>query len=209
MKKGELIALNAAFGKLTLPDVRMDDLYPILSAKADIGKEAELIEEKAATFQRETKPEGAGDFEISLADPVNREWWNKSQAMRMRLYEEEAETMARLTVVEGAASFGSTRAGSKAVALKAGMSAVLGNDDSTPRMDSRTDVNTTVWATHQFHFDDTPLPEVLSTLSRYYHVRLTASDTGKRLTADFDADSLDNIISLVSQTLNVNISKEK
>ena len=68
MKKGELIALNAAFGKMTLPDVRMDDLYPILSAKADIGKEAELIEEKAATFQRETKPEGAGDFEISLAD---------------------------------------------------------------------------------------------------------------------------------------------
>ena len=126
-----------------------------------------------------------------------------------RLQVEETETMTRLTVVEGAASFGSTRAGGKAVALKAGMSAVLGNDDSTPRMDSRTDVNTTVWATHQFHFDDTPLPEVLSTLSRYYHVRLTASDTGKRLTADFDADDLDNIISLVSQTLNVNISKEK
>lgn len=92
MKKGELIALNAAFGKMTLPDVRMDDLYPILSAKADIGKEAELIEEKAATFQRETKPEGAGEFEISLADPVNREWWNKSMAMRARLLEEEAET---------------------------------------------------------------------------------------------------------------------
>lgn len=92
MKKGELIALNMAFGKLTLPDMRMEDLYPILSTKADIGKEAEFIEEKAATFQKETKPEGAGDFEISLADPVNREWWNKSQAMRMRLYEEEAET---------------------------------------------------------------------------------------------------------------------
>ena len=92
MKKGELIALNAAFGKMTLPDVRMDDLYPILSAKADIGKEAELIEEKAATFQRETKPEGAGDFEISLADPQNREWWNKSMAMRARLLEEEADT---------------------------------------------------------------------------------------------------------------------
>lgn len=125
-----------------------------------------------------------------------------------RLQVEETGTMTRLTVVEGAASFGSSRGG-KAVALKAGMSAVLGNDDSTPRMDSRTDVNTTAWATHEFHFSDTPLPEVLSTLSRYYHVRLTASDTGKRLTADFDADSLDNIISLVNQTLNVNISKGK
>ena len=126
-----------------------------------------------------------------------------------RLQVEETGTMTRLTVVEGAASFGSTRPGSKAIAIGAGMSAVLDNDGTMPRMDSRTDVNTTVWATHQFHFDDTPLPEVLSTLSRYYHVRLTASDTGKRLTADFDADDLDNIISLVSQTLNVSISKEK
>ena len=91
MKKGELIALNSAFGKLTLPEMKMDDLYLVLSAKADIGKEAEAIEEKAVTFQRETKPEGAGDFEISLADPQNREWWNKSQAMRMRLYEEESD----------------------------------------------------------------------------------------------------------------------
>lgn len=92
MKKGELIALNAAFGKLTLPEMKMDDLYLVLSAKADIGKEAEAIEEKAATFQRETKPEGAGDFEISLADPANRDWWNKSMAMRARLLEEEADT---------------------------------------------------------------------------------------------------------------------
>lgn len=92
MKKGELIALNAAFGKLTLPDMRMEDLYPILSTKADIGEEADAIEAKAAKFRDDTKPKTAGDFEISLADPANREWWNKSQAMRMRLYEEEAET---------------------------------------------------------------------------------------------------------------------
>lgn len=125
-----------------------------------------------------------------------------------RLQVEEAGTMTRLTVVEGAANFGSTRGGAAAVALRAGMSAVLGDGDSTPHMESRTDVNATAWATHQFHFDDTPLPEVLATLSRYYHVRLTAFDTGKRLTADFDADSLDNIIALINQTLNVNITKE-
>lgn len=47
---------------------------------------------KAVTFQKETKPEGAGEFEISLADPINRDWWNKSMAMRARLLEEEADT---------------------------------------------------------------------------------------------------------------------
>lgn len=92
MKKGELIALNAAFGKMTLPDVRMEDLYPILSTKADIGEEADAIEAKAAKFRDDTKPKTAGDFEISLADPINRDWWNKSMAMRARLLEEEAET---------------------------------------------------------------------------------------------------------------------
>jgi len=126
-----------------------------------------------------------------------------------RLQVEETGTMTRLTVVEGAASFGSTRGGAAVVALRAGMSAVLGDGDSTPRMESHTDVNTTAWATHQFHFDDTPLAEVLGTLSRYYHVSLTAPDTSKRLTADFDADSLDDIINLVNQTLNVSITKEK
>ena len=92
MKKGELIALNAAFGKLTLPDMRMEDLYPILSTKADIGEEADAIEAKAAKFRDDTKPKTAGDFEISLADPANRDWWNKSMAMRARLLEEEADT---------------------------------------------------------------------------------------------------------------------
>ena len=92
MKKGELIALNMAFGKLTLPDMRMEDLYPILSTKADIGEESDAIEAKAAKFRDDTKPKTAGDFEISLADPANRDWWNKSMAMRARLLEEEAET---------------------------------------------------------------------------------------------------------------------
>ena len=95
------------------------------------------------------------------------------------------------------------------LALKAGMSAVLENGGDMPRMERRTDVNATAWATHEFHFNDTPLPEVLATLSRYYHVPLTATDTNKRLTADFDADSLDTIIGLINQTLVVSITKQK
>ena len=104
-----------------------------------------------------------------------------------RLQVEETASATRLTVVEGAASFGSIRPGSKAIA----------------------DVNTTAWATHEFHFSDTPLSDVLTTLSRYYHVRLTADATDKRLTADYDADNLDTIIALIQQTLGVRITKGK
>ena len=122
-----------------------------------------------------------------------------------QLQVEETATLTHLTVVEGAANF-SSRQGGKALVLRAGMSAVLGPDDCCLQDAAPTEINTTAWATHQFHFDDTPLPEVLTTLSSYYHVRLTTSDTSKRLTADFDADSLDSIIDLISQTLGVRIT---
>lgn len=122
---------------------------------------------------------------------------------------EESEGITRLTVLEGAASFGSTRSGNTAIALRAGMSATLSQGDSAPRLDKKTDVNQAAWATHEFHFADTPLGDVLHTLSTYYHVRLTASDTGKRLTADFDTSSLNSIILVIEQTLDVKIEKEK
>lgn len=122
---------------------------------------------------------------------------------------EESEGITRLTVLEGAASFGSTRSGNTAIALRAGMSATLSQGDSAPRLDKKTDVNQAAWATHEFHFADAPLADVLHTLSSYYHVRLTASDTSKRLTADFDTKSLNSIILVIEQTLDVKIEKDE
>lgn len=120
---------------------------------------------------------------------------------------EESAAGTRLTVLEGAASFGSTRSGSTAIALRAGMSATLSHGESAPQLDKNTDLNTAAWATHEFHFADTPLDDVLHTLSTYYHVRLTASDTNKHLTADFDTASLNSIINVIEQTLDVKIEK--
>ena len=56
-----------------------------------------------------------------------------------------------------------------------------------------------------FHFDNTPLPEVLQTLGQHYGVTLTASETDKRLTADFDSDNLDETLSMIEQVLGVKI----
>ena len=116
---------------------------------------------------------------------------------------EESEAGTRLTVLEGAASFGSTRSGSTAVALRAGMSAMLTDGESSPRLDRN------AWATHEFHFADTPLDDVLRTLSTYYHVRLTADNMSKRLTADFDTANLNSIINVIEQTLDVKIEERK
>lgn len=120
---------------------------------------------------------------------------------------EESEAGTRLTVLEGAASLSSTRASSTAIAVRAGMSATLPHGESTPHMDKKPDPNTAAWATHTFHFADTPLTDVLHTLSSFYHVRLSADDTDKRLTADFDTSSLNGIITVIEQTLDVKIKK--
>lgn len=122
---------------------------------------------------------------------------------------EESEAGTRLTVLEGAACFGSTKSGGKALTLRAGMAATLAEGDRSPVMDRQPDVNQAAWATHEFHFADAPLADVLHTLSTYYHVRLTASDTSKRLTADFDTANLNSIITIIEQTLDVKIKERK
>lgn len=59
-----------------------------------------------------------------------------------------------------------------------------------------------------FHFDDTPLPQVLSELGSYYGVTLTASDTTRHLTGDFEADDLDLLLDMIEQTLHVEIERQ-
>lgn len=126
-----------------------------------------------------------------------------------QLQVEESDAGTRLTVIEGAACFGSTKSGGKALTLHAGMAATLAEGDRSPVMDRQPDVNEAAWATHTFHFDDTPLDDVLRTLSIFYHVHLTASDTNKHLTADFDTKSLNSIITVIEQTLDVKIEERK
>lgn len=67
---------------------------------------------------------------------------------------------------------------------------------------------TTVGVPKTFHFDNTPLREVLDELSNYYGVTLTADQEDKRLTGDFEADSLNMTIRLIEEVLDVTISRE-
>ena len=89
MKKGELIALNTVFSKVKLPAMSGDNLFEILSAKADISKMAEEIEAKAEKFRVDTKPADVDEYEAKMSDPKVAEWWNKYLSMRSRLFNEE------------------------------------------------------------------------------------------------------------------------
>ena len=58
-----------------------------------------------------------------------------------------------------------------------------------------------------FHFDDTPINEVLGKLSRHYSVQLSASDTTKRVSGEIEAASADDAIEVLETTLDIKINK--
>uniref|UniRef100_UPI0040297662 FecR family protein n=1 Tax=Prevotella sp. TaxID=59823 RepID=UPI0040297662 len=182
-----------------LPDGTIVTLAPhaTLSYKGDC-REVEMTGKAYFTIHHDA----SHPFTIADNDYIVRD-------IGTHLQVEESAAGTRLTVLEGAASFGSTRSGSTAVALRAGMSAMLTDGESSPRLDRKADPNSAAWATHEFHFIDTPLADVLHTLSTYYHVRLTADNMSKRLTADFDTANLNSIITVIEQTLDVKIEERK
>ena len=57
----------------------------------------------------------------------------------------------------------------------------------------------------------TPLSDVLSTLSAYYDVSLSAplSALGKRLTGDFEATQLADIVPMIEQVLDVKVAVDE
>ena len=85
------------------------------------------------------------------------------------------------------------------------MSGTLYRGARRPELNRRPDINRTAWATHQFHFRNTPLSEVLRTLSAYYGVSLMTDQSQKRLTADFQTERLDKLVRIIEHTLEVEI----
>ena len=108
-------------------------------------------------------------------------------------------------VAEGCVYFASSRQKDDGIELAEGDRGLLKGKALRPVMRAKPSPNRIVWATHQFYFQDTALPYVLADLSDYYHVHLTCASTDKRLTGDFDADSLDTIVRLIEKTLDIKI----
>lgn len=113
---------------------------------------------------------------------------------------------AIIYVEEGSVALASTDRKKDAIVLRKDEGATI-KDGGRPRRTAMQSRNVTAWAIGEFHFDNTPLQTVLGDLSQYYNVSLSCGDSdGKRLTADFHADSLQVIVGMIEETLNVNIT---
>lgn len=91
------------------------------------------------------------------------------------------------------------------IMLTKGMRAVISQKDERPVRIADEDENHVSWATHRFHFDNTPINEVVEDLNAHYGTHLIAPNTNKRLTGNFDAGKLDEIIEIINKTLDINL----
>lgn len=119
-----------------------------------------------------------------------------------------------VSVVSGKVLFSAIRSGEEALILIKGQSAVLDPAASKPVEITPKHPNPAAWATGEFIYDNTPLPEVLSELSEYYDVTLVAFDAGhssgesRRLSGEFSTSSLQEILNLINSALGTDIQIE-
>lgn len=119
-----------------------------------------------------------------------------------------------VSVVSGKVLFSAIRSGEEAMILTKGQSAVLDPAASKPVEITPKHPNPAAWATGEFIYDNTPLPEVLSELSEYYDVTLVAFDAGhssgesRRLSGEFSTSSLPEILNLINSALGSDIQIE-
>lgn len=119
-----------------------------------------------------------------------------------------------VSVVSGKVLFSAIRSGEKALILTKGQSAVLDPAASKPVEITPKHPNPAAWASGEFIYDNTPLPEVLSELSEYYDVTLVAFDAGhssaesRSLSGEFSTSSLPEILNLINSALGTDIQIE-
>lgn len=122
------------------------------------------------------------------------------------MVDETVKGRATVYVEEGSVALASDRTEKDAIVLRKDEGATI-RDGGRPRRVDMQSQNITAWATGEFHFDNAPLQAVLGDLSHYYNVSLSCADgDDKRLTADFHADSLQAIVGMIEEALNVNIN---
>ncbi len=92
MKKGEIVIINSIFGGEThLPKMKGEDLYKVLTAKADISAIVEGIQKKAEELKNGVKPESVDEYSMQESDPAVQEWMRRYIPMQNKLYNEEYE----------------------------------------------------------------------------------------------------------------------
>ena len=192
----ELIANNAV-KEFVLPD----------------GTEVTLAPGSKLTYSekspRKTQLEGKAYFEVARDEAVPFEITSEGAFVRVlgtKFMVDAGSSVKEVYVTEGKVLFAKS-SDSEGVILTKDMQATLSASQSIPVVAMEPDVNSIAWQRGSFIFNQTPLKEVLETLSKHYKVSFVANDLSKQLSGEFDAEDLDLIISIIESALDVHIVK--
>ena len=177
------------------------------------GSEVTLAPGSRLTYSekspRKTHLEGKAFFEVARDEAVPFEITSDGAFVRVlgtKFMVDAGSSVKEVYVTEGKVLFAKS-SDSEGVILTKDMQATLSESDAVPVVAMEPDVNSIAWQRGSFIFNQTPLKEVLETLSMHYKVSFVANDLSKQLSGEFDAEDLDLIISLIESALDVHIIK--
>ena len=158
---------------------------------------------------RKTQLEGKAFFEVARDEAVPFEITSDGAFVRVlgtKFMVDAGSSVKEVYVTEGKVLFAKS-SDSEGVILTKDMQATLSQSDAVPVVAMESDVNSIAWQRGSFIFDETPLKEVLETLSEHYQVSFVATDLDKQLSGEFYTEDLDLIISLIESALDVHVVK--
>ena len=177
------------------------------------GSEVTLAPGSRLTYSenspRSTQLEGKAFFEVARDEAVPFEITSDGAFVRVlgtKFMVDAGSSVKEVYVTEGKVLFAKS-SDSEGVILTKDMQATLSASQSIPVVAMEPDVNSIAWQRGSFIFNQTPLKEVLETLSKHYKVSFVANDLSKQLSGEFDAEDLDLIISIIESALDVHIVK--
>ena len=175
------------------------------------GSEVTLAPGSRLTYSekspRKTRLEGKAFFEVARDESMPFEITSEGAFVRVlgtKFMVDAGSSVKEVYVTEGKVLFAKA-SDAEGVILTKDMQAILSPDQNVPIIAEKADINSLAWQRGSFIFDQTPLKDVLTILSKHYKVSFVANDLSKKLSGEFDAEDLDLIISLIESALDVNI----
>lgn len=127
---------------------------------------------------------------------------------KFQVSEESSDSVTRIYVTSGKVYFASPLQKDKGVILTKGMEAVLPFNGTAPCITGTSSLNPSAWAVNVFIYKEVPIENVLKELSEFYGVKLSTSETNRKVTAEFRTDNLDSILAMLEKVLEIKIKKE-
>lgn len=198
------ITANAGITRYYMPDSTLAVLSKGSSVNYDVDKYGKK--------HRKVNMSGKVYFSVQRNDKVPFTVTGKFAQINVlgtefELEELQQDSIAHVYVKSGKVVFKGKYTENRIVLTK-GMSGTLKSGNAVPKISNSIFINPSAWATGKFIYKNTPIDAVMKELSLFYNTNLYSSDHCKTLTGEFKADNLDEIITLIERTLDIEITKK-